>query len=119
MPEDTRKPVLFVGAALREVKDFPRGAMRETGFQIDLVQLGEMPDDFKPMNVVGPGTYEIRIKESGKAFRVFYVARFEEAVYVLHAFQKKTQKTPTRNIEIGKRRYQDMLELRAERGYGG
>ena len=74
----------------RPLRSFPAEARRETGFQLDAVQRGLMPDDFKPMPAVGAGAYEIRIHVEGE-WRVLYVAKFEDAVYVLHAFQKKTQ----------------------------
>lgn len=80
----------FVGSTLDDLRSFPAEARRETGFQLDAVQRGLMPDDFKPMPAVGAGAYEIRIHVEGE-WRVLYVAKFEDAVYVLHAFQKKTQ----------------------------
>jgi phage-related protein len=77
-----------------------------------------MPDDWKPMDTVGPGTYEIRVKTSHPSpaqFRVFFVAKFEEAVYVLHAFEKKSRKTSRHDVELGKARYAEMLADRDER----
>ena len=70
-----------------------------------MVQAGREPSDFKPMSDVGRGVYEIRVRERAGTFRVIYVARFDEAVYVLHAFQKKTPKTSRLDIEVAKRRY--------------
>ena len=84
--------------------------LKKTGFQLRAVQRGDTPTDFKPMSIVGKGVEEIRIK-IGEAYRIFYVARFPEAVYVLHAFNKKTQKTSKKDIEIGKQRYQAMIEF--------
>jgi phage-related protein len=75
------------------------------------VQRGEQPSDFKPMLVVGKGVEEIRI-QGENSVGIFYVARFHEAVYVLHAFQKKTQKTSKQDIQIGQQRYQSMMEYR-------
>ena len=86
-------------------------AQRKARYQLRLVQQGKEPDDFKPMPSVGPGTYEIRVQLSD-AYRVFYIAKFEEAVYVLHAFQKKTQKTARRDIEIGRQRYRAVQSQR-------
>lgn len=77
------------------------------GFELDAIQRGLMPSDFKPLVTVGPGAYEVRIHVEGE-WRVVYVAKFEDAVYVLHAFQKKTQKTPKTDIEIATRRYQQI-----------
>ena len=76
-----------------------------------MVQVGRDPDDWKPMSVVGPGAREIRVRDEAGAFRVIYVARFEDAVYVLHAFQKKTQKTSRADLELAKARYRIAREL--------
>lgn len=107
-----RKRIVFVGRSLEDLKDFPEAARTEAGHQLDQVQQGLDPDDFKPMHTVGRGTYEVRISREGRAHRVFYVAKFEEAVYVLHAFEKKSRKTSKRDLETGRRRYKDMMEIR-------
>ena len=78
------------------------------------MQRGEALVDFKSMPIVGKGVQEIRIRTED-AYRIFYVARFDEEIYVLHAFQKKTQKTTKHDIQIGQQRYQQMIEERAER----
>ena len=88
-------------------------ARRKAGFQLRAIQRGQKPTDFKPMPTIGKGVEEIRIW-TGEAYRIFYVARFEEAVYVLHAFEKKTQKTSKRNIELGQKRYQEMVGFRQQ-----
>ena len=85
------KPVIFIGTSLEDLRAFPQGARREAGFQIGNVQFGRNPYDWKPVKNIGAGVMEIRIHDNGE-FRVIYVAKFEEAVYILHAFQKKTQK---------------------------
>ena len=82
------KPVEFRGSALDDLRSFPLSARREAGFQIDLVQRGEMPEDWKPMPTIGQGVQEIRIRDAAGAFRVVYVAKFADAIYVLHCFQK-------------------------------
>ncbi|RLC09266.1 MAG: type II toxin-antitoxin system RelE/ParE family toxin [Deltaproteobacteria bacterium] len=105
------RPVVFTGSSLNDLRAFPRPARREAGFQITNVQSGTNPDDWKPMRNIGPGAMEIRIHEGGE-FRVVYVAKFEEAVYVLHAFQKKTQKTRNRDIALARKRYREMSEAR-------
>jgi phage-related protein len=105
------KPVAFIGRALSELKAFPDAARREAGFQIFNLQNGVDPDDWKPLVGVGPGVMEIRIHE-GDEFRVVYVARMPEALYVIHAFQKKSQATAKRNLETIKRRYAVMLKER-------
>jgi phage-related protein len=77
------------------------------------IQQGDLPPDFKPMSTVGKGVEEIRLR-TDDAYRIFYVARFEEAVYILHAFQKKTQKTSRSDIELGQQRYKQMLQQRQD-----
>ena len=89
----TLKPVQFIGSSLDDLRDFPLTAKREAGYPIDQVQEGLEPDDWKPMNTVGQGVKEIRIRDASGAFRVIYVAKFADAIYVLHCFQKKTEKT--------------------------
>ena len=96
------KTLRFVGSSLDDLKNFPAEARREAGFELDAVQRGLMPSDFKPMLAVGAGAYEIRVRVLGE-WRFIYVAKFERAVYVLHAFQKKTQKTPRKEIEHAER----------------
>ncbi len=108
------KQAVFIGSALDDLKGFPDDARREAGFQLDKVQRGMPPDDFKPMKTVGSGVYEIRIRTQGQAHRVFYVAKLKEAVYVLHAFEKKTRRTAKNDIETGRRRYRDLIQWRKE-----
>ena len=75
------------------------------------IQQGLEPNDWKPIASVGAGVREIRV-QVGTAYRVFYVARFSEGVYVLHAFEKRTRKTGKRDIELARARYKDLLERR-------
>ena len=103
------KPIEFRGGALTDLCRFPAAARREAGYQLYQVQEGEDPDDWKPMNTVGSGVREIRIRESDGAFRVMYIAKFEDAIYVLHCFQKKTQKTSKTDLDLATRRYQDLV----------
>jgi len=91
---------------------FQKSARRATGFQLDKVQNGEDSDDWKPMPAVGNGVHEIRVRDESGAFRLIYVAKFSEAVYVLHAFQKKTRKTARRDLTLAKDRYQEVLMRR-------
>jgi phage-related protein len=107
----TIKPIRWVGAAREEIQSLPEDARKEAGFALWTIQQGIPPSDFKPMSIVGQGVEEIRIRTED-AYRVFYIARFEEAIYVLHAFQKKTQKTAKKNIEVGQKRYQQLLQNR-------
>ena len=85
------KPIYWIGTSKEDIAKFPQDVKRKAGFRLRVVQRGEPPADFKPMSVVGKGVEEIRIK-TGEAYRIFYVARFAEAVYVLHAFNKKNSK---------------------------
>ena len=82
------------------------------GFQLDRLERGLEPADWKPMPSVGAGVREIRIRDESGAYRVLYVAKFEEAVYVLHCFQKKTQATPKRDIDLAEKRFRDLVEER-------
>jgi len=105
------KQLRWLGDSLDAVKKFSDEAKRSAGHQLGLVQDGLDPQDWKPMEVVGPGTKEIRIRaETG--YRVFYVAKFSEAVYVLHAFVKKTTKTSKQDIDLAKDRYRALVKER-------
>ncbi len=99
-----QKPIRWVGSALEDVRRFAAGARRAVGYQLYRIQSGLRPTDWKPMNSVGRGVNEIRIR-GGRDYRVFFVATFKEAVYVLHAFEKKTQRTLVTDIELGKKRF--------------
>lgn len=108
------KDVVFVGSALDDLRAFPPAARREAGHQIDRVQAGREPDDWKPMTSIGAGVREIRVREATGAFRVIYVAKFADAIFVLHCFRKTTQKTSREDIAIAKHRYGDLIrELKA------
>jgi phage-related protein len=99
------KPVYWVGSSYKDLLAFSDGARRDAGYQLHRVQIGLEPEDWKPFQTVGSGVREIRISETGNAFRVLYVAKFAGRIYVLHVFQKKAQKTPERDISIAKTRY--------------
>lgn len=99
------KEVEFLGDSLKAISEFPKGARQDAGRQLERVQRGQAPIDFKPMPEIGKGVEEIRIREEVGAFRVIYTARLPDAVYVLHAFQKKTQKMSKRDIEIARFRF--------------
>ncbi len=105
----TYKDIEFLGDSLECIREFPENARREAGYQLGRIQQGLQPDDFKPMQIIGAGVEEIRIRDNDGAFRVFYIARKKDVVYVLHAFKKKTQATPKREIEIAKKRYREIL----------
>ncbi|MEK6304674.1 MAG: type II toxin-antitoxin system RelE/ParE family toxin [Acidobacteriota bacterium] len=99
------KATYFVGTAHRDLAAFPESARRRAGYELFMVQVGREPSDFKPLPSVGPGAYEIRVRDDAGAFRVIYVAKLERAVYVLHAFQKTTRKTRQADIKLAARRY--------------
>jgi len=100
------KDVSFLGDSLGSIRKFPGDARQDIGFQLDKVQRGDRADDFKPIPSVGRGVEEIRVRGEDGAYRVIYTARMTDAVYVLHAFQKKTEATPKRDIDIAKNRFQ-------------
>ena len=99
------KPVRFLGSDLGGLAAFPESVRRTAGYELFLVQAGREPADFKPLPGVGAGAFEIRIRDEAGAFRVLYVAKFADAVYVLHAFQKKTRKTKQADIDVAAARY--------------
>lgn len=88
-----QKDIDWRGSSYRDLLAFPAAARRTAGFELGRVQNGELPTDYKPVNEWGSGVIEIRLEEETNEFRVVYVAKFEEAIYVLHSFQKKSQKT--------------------------
>ena len=104
------KPVEFRGNALDDLRAFPLSARREAGHQLDQVQNGQEPDDWKPMNTVGQGVKEIRIRDAAGAFRVISVVKFADAVYVLHCFKKKTEKASKVDLDLAAKRYRDLLK---------
>jgi phage-related protein len=99
------KPVEFIGDSLERLREFPEDARAEAGHALFSVQCGEDPADWKPMKNIGPGVREIRIRDAAGAFRVVYVATLPDAVYVLHAFQKKTPRTSKSDIDLAAGRY--------------
>jgi phage-related protein len=105
------KPLVWIGSAKRDLVASDPAIRAALGRELNVVQHGADPTDWKPMPTVGAGVREIRVHHGG-AWRVFYVATFPEAVYVLHVFQKKTQKTPPRDLALGQQRYRMMLQER-------
>ncbi|MDM8546294.1 type II toxin-antitoxin system RelE/ParE family toxin [Candidatus Venteria ishoeyi] len=114
---NNEKPITWVDSALKDLLKFPDKAKRETGFQLHRIQYGEDPDNWKPFNQIGAGVREIRISEDNGIYRVMYVAKFEEAVYVLHAFQKTSQTTTKHDKDIASARYQRVLNWRRQHGH--
>ncbi len=101
------KRVEFIGSSLDDLRDFPAEARRHAGFELYAVQRGLEPSDWKPMKEVGAGVREIRVRVLGE-WRIIYVASLGDAVYVLHAFQKRSRKTKQEDIELARRRYQQL-----------
>jgi phage-related protein len=106
-----RKPLRWLGDSLNAVRAFPPAARHRVGTELRYVQEGEMPSDWKPMAGVGSGVNEIRVHLGGE-YRVLYVARFAERVYVLHAFAKKTRRTSKRDVDLAAKRYRDLVAER-------
>jgi phage-related protein len=110
----SEKPVSWLGSSLEDVRAFPEDARRDAGYQLGRVQQGLLPIGWKPMTTVGPGVIEIRV-HTRVEHRVFYVAKFEEAVYVLHAFEKRTRQTPQHEIALAQKRLADLIRRRAQK----
>ena len=108
------KPLLWLGSSLQDIRRFPADARRLAGYQLRVVQEGLEPSDWKAMATVGPGVHELRIRTK-QAHRVFYIAKFAEAVYVLHAFEKRTRKTSKGEIVLARTRLNQMLRQRQSR----
>jgi phage-related protein len=106
------KPLSFLGSSLDDLRAFPETARREAGHQLDQVQRGLDPDDWKSMPSVGAGVREVRIRDQAGAFRVIYLMTRPEAVYVLHAFQKKTQATAKRDLDLAEARLRELTRSR-------
>jgi phage-related protein len=102
------KPVTFHGDSLDQLRNFPEEARRQAGHELYQVQQGGDPSDWKPMPTIGAGVREIRIRDVAGAFRVIYIATFADAVHVPHAFQKKTQKTAQRDLDLAAARLRQL-----------
>ncbi len=106
------KPAEFLGDTVEALRAFPDSARQDAGFQLDKIQRGEEPDDWKPMNTIGPGVKEIRIRDEAGAFRVIYLAKLIDAVYVLHCFQKKSQETSDKDVKLARRRFKELMRTK-------
>jgi len=102
------KPLRFLGNSLECLRQFPEDVRHDVGYQLEQVQYGKQPTDFKPMPSVGKGVEELRVWDDSGIYRMLYVARFAEAVYVLHAFQKKSRATSVRDLEQARTRYAEL-----------
>ena len=108
------KALRWAGSSIEDLRAFPDVARREAGYQLRRVQQGLPPDDWKPMTSVGSGVAEIRL-HSILEHRVFYVAKFEEAIYVLHAFEKRTRQTRQADLDLARKRLAEVVRSRRSR----
>ena len=112
---EQEKEIRWMGTAYQDILEFPAEPRKEAGFQLGKVQAGLDPDNWKPFDEVGAGTREIRVGEASGIFRVMYVAKFEEVIYVLHCFQKKTQVTSKHDRAIATARYRAVCNVGKEK----
>ena len=112
---DDEKEIRWLGSAYSDLLAFPQHSRQEAGFQLGKVQAGLEPTDWKPFDDVGAGAKEIRIKDESGIYRVLYVAKFEEAIYVLHCFRKKSQTTSKQDKTIAEARYRAVVNSRKEK----
>lgn len=103
------KPIEFLANSLDVLRTFPQAVRREVGFQLDRIQHGFEPNDSKPMHSIGIGAYEIRVRDASGIYRVIYVAKFKEAVFVLHCFQKKSEKTAKPDTDLARSRLKELI----------
>jgi phage-related protein len=108
------KPLHFVGSWREDLRELPESVRETAGHQLFRVQQGKEPDDWKPMPTVGVAVQEIRVWDESGTYRMLYVAKFEEAVYLLHVFEKRSQKTAKGDVQLAKSRYTDLLKWRKE-----
>jgi len=110
---EQEKDIRWSGSSYEDLLEFPEDPRRQAGFQLGKVQAGLDPDDWKPFDDVGKGVREIRLRDRSGAYRIMYVAKFDEVIYVLHCFQKKTQVTSKQDKEITKTRYRAIVNARS------
>lgn len=104
-----RKVLRWLGSSLDELRNWPKSVTEEAGTELLSVQEGRDPSNWKAMTTIGAGVREIRISDDGNQYRVIYVAKFVEAIYVVHVFEKKTQKTSMQDLELATKRYRELL----------
>jgi phage-related protein len=109
---EREKEIRWMGSAYNDLLDFPDDVRRQAGFQLANVQADLDADDWKPFDDIGAGTRDIRVRDSSGIYRVLYIAKFEEAIYVLHCFQKKTQETSKHDKDIAEARYRAIARAR-------
>ena len=108
------KPIQWLGDSIDRVREFSETGRYHTGRELRRVQHGDMPTDWKPMITIGSGVAEIRVHAENE-YRIIYIAKFEEAVYVLHSFTKKTQQTPKRDLDLAAKRFKELQNERAKK----
>jgi phage-related protein len=111
------RPVVWMGSSKKDIRDFPNGAQKLLGDELQLIQFGGMPKDVKPFKGVGSGILEIALRYASDAYRVVLAVQIGKRIYVLHAFQKKSKRgiaTPKRDVDLIKKRHAEALELAHE-----
>lgn len=104
------KPVIWMGTAFNDLRAFPVEVRKDAGYQLHKIQSGLDATDWKSMAEIGPGVAEIRLRDRTSAYRIFYIARFEEAIYILHCFNKRSQRTALADKTLARLRYRDVIE---------
>ena len=112
---DQEKEIRWVGSSYEDLLAFPKEIRREAGFELGKIQSGLDPADWKPFDTVGAGTKEVRLRDASGIYRIMYVSKFEEAIYVLHCFQKKTQRTARQDQLIAEMQYRAVIGSRREK----
>ena len=108
------KPIFWAGRSLEDLRAFPESARQQAGRQLGRLQQGLQPDDWRPMPSVGPGVAEIRLHVKGE-HRVLFVAKFVEAIYVLHVFDKRTQRSRHIDLALARKRLADVIRWRRDK----
>ena len=111
------RPVVWLGSSKKNIQDFPKGAQKLLGDELQLIQFGGMPKDAKPFKGIGSGVLEIALRYASDAYRVVVAVQIGKRIYVLHAFQKKSKRgfeTPRRDVELIRQRYAEARELENE-----
>jgi phage-related protein len=112
------KDIVWMGSLYDDLLEFPKETLKSVGGSLRKVQSWLDPDDWKPFEIIGAGAKEIRVRAQKNQYRVLYIAKFEDGIYVLHCFVKKTEKTSKHDVELGKERYKAMVKWRRENGQG-
>lgn len=110
MKVETKLLKFWNESVIKEYRGFPEEIKDDGGYQLDRIQKGLDADDCEPMDSIGIGAYELRLDNSQNEYRVIYVVKFDDAVWVLHAFQKTTRKTSAKDIALAKGRYEKLLQ---------